>query len=53
MAQEGTISKKDRALILFTDDLEEGMSHIQKFISVNYLVKQKRNRPLWWLGERK
>ena len=52
MIEEGTISKKDSALILFTDDINEGFEHIKKFISVNYLVRQKRNSPLWWLGER-
>ena len=52
MTKEGTISVEDRKLILFTDDINIAMDHIQKFISINYLVKSKNKKPLWWLGER-
>jgi len=51
MIQEETISKEDRKLILFTDDIEEGMNHIHNYISLNYKIKLKSNNPIWWLGE--
>lgn len=51
MAEKGTISKDDLKLVLLTDDIEEGMRHIKKYITENYKIKQKK-RPLWWLFER-
>lgn len=51
MIVEATISPEDRALIKFTDDLQEALEHIQKYINKNYKVKAKQQRPFWWLGE--
>ena len=51
MASEGTISPEDLDLLLFTDDPEEAVEHIRRYIAAHYKVV-KRNRPLWWLFER-
>lgn len=53
MMTEKTISPQDRELVLFTDDTEEGVRHIKKFICDNYDVRLKKNKPHWWLGESK
>jgi uncharacterized protein (TIGR00730 family) len=53
MEEEATISPEDRKLILFTDNIDHALAHVQKFISKNYSVKSKKKRPMWWLGERK
>lgn len=53
MLEEETISPQDRDLILFTDNIDEAMSHIKKYISKNYEIKAKSAKPLWWLGESK
>lgn len=52
MVSEGTISPEDTSLILFTDDTDEALSHIRQYISKNYKAV-KRNKPLWWLFERR
>lgn len=51
MIKAETISETDKDLLLFTDDISLAMSHIRKFIDVNYKVKLKKKKPLWWLGE--
>ncbi len=51
MFDSETISPKDRELILFTDDVSEGMNHISTYIVDHYKIKAKRYKPLWWLGE--
>lgn len=53
MEDEHTISETDRKLILFTDDIEESIDHISKFVAKNYAVRPKKKSPLWWLGEKK
>ncbi len=52
MITQGTISPEDIELILFTDDIDEGLAHIQKYVTENYQIKP-RNKPLWWLLERR
>ncbi|MFZ1790821.1 MAG: TIGR00730 family Rossman fold protein [Saprospiraceae bacterium] len=47
MIREKTISTNDQQLILFTDDVDEAMNHISKYISNNYKIKSKPKR--WWL----
>lgn len=49
--QYETISPEDKNLILFTDDNQEAMDHIAKYIEVNYKIKSKKHKPFWWLGE--
>ncbi|MBM3413128.1 MAG: TIGR00730 family Rossman fold protein [Bacteroidetes bacterium] len=51
MQQEGTISSKDLALLLLTDDVEMAMAHIQRYICSNYQIKPRRR--LWWLFEKR
>lgn len=50
MKEAQTISPTDMDLILFTDDTEQAIAHIKKYIAQNYKVKSKR-KALWWLGE--
>jgi uncharacterized protein (TIGR00730 family) len=47
MAQQGTISKEDMDLVLLTDDVEEAMDHIRKYIQTNYKIKPLKK--MWWL----
>ncbi len=51
MIEQGTISPEDMNLLLFTDDPDEAVAHIRKFLSENYRVV-KRTKPLWWLFEK-
>lgn len=50
MAAKGTISKEDMNLVLLTDNIDEAMDHIFKYIRTNYKVKPRRR--LWWLLEK-
>lgn len=50
MAEQGTISREDLALVLCTDDIDEGMLHIKTYIEKNYPIKPKKR--YWWLGEK-
>jgi len=49
MIEEKTISSTDMELVLFTDDLDEGMNHIKKYLRKNYYMK--RIKPSRWLLE--
>ena len=51
MAEQGTISKEDMNLLIFTDDMDEAIGHIRQYISSKYKVV-KRTRPTWWFFER-
>jgi uncharacterized protein (TIGR00730 family) len=51
MQLEGTISSEDLDLLLLTDDVEEAMSHIQRYIRTNYQIKPRKR--LWWLLEKR
>lgn len=51
MANKGTISKEDLALVLMTDDFDNAILHIQKYVKENYTVKPRRR--LWWLLEKR
>lgn len=51
MAKRGTIAEEDLSLVLFTDDIDEAMQHISKYIESNFKVKPRR--PKWWLLEKK
>jgi uncharacterized protein (TIGR00730 family) len=51
MAEQGTISEEDMKLVLLTDNIDEAMDHITKYINTNYKIRpQKRSR---WLFEKK
>lgn len=51
MAEKSTISKEDLDLVLFTDDIDEAMNHISKYITTNYQIKKRWRMP--WFFERK
>lgn len=51
MAEKGTISKEDMNLVLFTDDIDEAMDHIVRYIKTNYKIKPRKKQ--WWLLEKK
>jgi len=51
MAEAGTINKQDLNLMILTDDVAEGMRHIQQYIKNNY--NQKPINRMWWLFENK
>lgn len=51
MSAAKTISDADLQLILFTDDVEEGINHIKKYLRDQYF--RKPSRPLPWLFERR
>ena len=51
MAEKGTISEEDLSLVLLTDDVEEAMEHIRKYIQQNYTIKPRKR--LWWLLEKR
>ena len=50
MTEGGTISPEDKNYILFTDDAEEAISYIKKYMGINY--KAKKHTRLWWLFEK-
>jgi uncharacterized protein (TIGR00730 family) len=49
MKKEGTISPKDMDLLLFTDDIEEAVEHLKKYVIEKY--KLRNPEPTWMLGE--
>jgi uncharacterized protein (TIGR00730 family) len=49
MVEKGTISAKDKDLILLTDDIDEAMQYIGAYIAKNFKVKPRKR--LWWLLE--
>jgi uncharacterized protein (TIGR00730 family) len=51
MAEQGTISPEDMKLVLLTDNIDEAMQHITKYISTNYAIKSRKRA--YWLFERK
>ncbi len=50
MIEGGTISLDDKDCILFTDDPEEAITYIKKYMGANY--KAKKNKRMWWLFEK-
>jgi uncharacterized protein (TIGR00730 family) len=53
MEEKGTISKQDKALFLFTDDVQEAVNHISKNAVIKIKKKRKPFLPLRIFGERK
>ncbi len=51
MARQGTISEEDLNLLLLTDDIDEAINHITKYISTNYVIKP-RNKIRWLFEKR-
>lgn len=52
MAEQGTISTEDLALVLLTDSIVEAMQHIDVFMKKHYRPHEAP-RWKWWLFERK
>ncbi len=50
MIQEGTISEEDKKFILFTDNADEAVEHIAKYVRKHYTPKPRKR--LWWLLEK-
>ena len=50
MIAEGTISEEDKKFMLFTDNEDEAIEHISKYVRMHYKVKPRRR--LWWLFEK-
>lgn len=50
MVANKTIHEEDLSLILFTDSIDEAVTHIQKYASANIKAPQE---PIWILGEEK
>jgi uncharacterized protein (TIGR00730 family) len=50
MLQEGTISPKDMNLVLITDDSEEALQHIKRYVKDRYIITKVKPRK--WLGEK-
>ncbi len=50
MAKKRTISEEDMSLVLLTDDINEAMDFIRKYIQTNYKVKPVKR--IWWLLEK-
>lgn len=51
MVEAKTISLEDLDLILLTDDVDEAMTHIKKYINTNYTLKPRKK--MWWLFEKR
>ena len=52
MKREGTISEEDLSLVLFTDNIDEAMAHINSYLAKNYEIHKKKKR-VWWLFEKR
>ncbi|MBS1729410.1 MAG: TIGR00730 family Rossman fold protein [Bacteroidetes bacterium] len=50
MSINGTISEGDMNLVLLTDDYDEAMAHIHKYITTNYKIVPRKKK--WWLLEK-
>jgi uncharacterized protein (TIGR00730 family) len=51
MVDQKTISPEDLQLVKLTDDVNEAMDHVQKYIVKNFKIG-KREKPLWWFFEK-
>jgi uncharacterized protein (TIGR00730 family) len=51
MAEKQTIAPEDLKLVLFTDNMDDAINHISKYIKENYTIKHRRR--LWWLLEKR
>lgn len=51
MVEQGTVSKEDLDLVMYTDDEDEAMAHIQTYVQKNYKIKPRRQ--YWWLLEKR
>lgn len=50
MSDQKTIAPEDLNLVLVTDDIDEAIQHIHKYVEDNYTIKRRRR--MWWLFEK-
>ncbi|MBY0481033.1 MAG: TIGR00730 family Rossman fold protein [Chitinophagaceae bacterium] len=50
MSVQKTIAPEDLNLVLVTDDIDEAIQHIHKYVEDNYTIKRRRR--MWWLFEK-
>lgn len=50
MIASGTIAPEDKNFMLFTDNVDEAIEHITKYVNKHYTVKPRKR--LWWLFEK-
>jgi uncharacterized protein (TIGR00730 family) len=51
MAKQGTLAEEDLKLVILTNNIDDAMQHISKYINTNYIIKPRRK--LAWLFERR
>ena len=51
MIKEGTISAEDLNYVTLTDDPDEAIAHIEKYITAHYKIRKRKG--FWILGERR
>lgn len=51
MSQQGTISREDLDLVLFTDDYDEAINHVIVYVRQNYKIRFRKK--FWWLLEKR
>ena len=50
MIEAGTIAEEDKHFMLFTDNEDEALAHIEKYVRKNYKAKPRKR--IWWLFEK-
>jgi len=50
MAKQGTLAEEDLKLVILTNNIDDAMQHISKYIHTNYVIKPRRKTA--WLFER-
>jgi hypothetical protein len=51
MAREGTLSEEDLKIVILTNNIDEAMQHISKYISANYVIRARKK--IGWLFEKR
>jgi uncharacterized protein (TIGR00730 family) len=51
MAKQGTLAEEDLKLVILTNNVDDAMQHINKYISTNYVIKPRKK--VAWLFERR
>lgn len=51
MAKQGTLAEEDLKLVILTNNIDDAMQHISKYISTNYVVKPRKK--IAWLFEKR
>jgi uncharacterized protein (TIGR00730 family) len=51
MAKQGTLTEEDLKLVILTNNIDDAMQHISKYISTNYVIKPRKR--ITWLFEKR